>query len=243
MRGFVNSFEPFGTVDGPGIRLVAFLTGCPLKCSFCHNPEIAWGREGHWLTAEEVLGEFNKNKFFYTNGGITFSGGEPLVQGAFVNECAQIFKEKGVHVAVDTSLSCGDAWISSLAENVDLWMVSIKAITPKLHLDLTGKDNGPILARLRELNSQGAKMVIRYVIIPGLTDTPEELTKLGKFLQSLPHKPALELLAYHTMGKTKWEEMGLTYALANPDASPEDVQRAEDFLAELDSRVFIKQAM
>ena len=100
MKGLVHSVEPFGTVDGPGIRLVTFLTGCPMQCLFCHNPEIAWTSEGRWLTPEDILGEFNKNRHFYTNGGITFSGGEPLRQASFVYACAKRFKKENVHVAV-----------------------------------------------------------------------------------------------------------------------------------------------
>lgn len=230
MKGFIHSFEPFGTVDGPGIRMVAFFTGCPIRCVFCHNPEIAWGKEGRWYSATEVLETFEKSQAFYRNGGgITFSGGEPLAQGAFLLEVTELFKEAGVHIAVDTSLGCGQDWIPKLLANVDLWMVSIKAITPSLHDELSGRDNGAILEQIRELNKTGANMVIRYVLIPGLTDTEEELGKLKDFLESLPKRPTLELLGYHTMGKTKWESMGLEYTLTNPDATMYDMARAKDF--------------
>jgi pyruvate formate lyase activating enzyme len=233
MKGLVHSFEPFGTVDGPGIRLVTFLTGCPMQCSFCHNPEIAWTSDGSWLTPDDILAEFNKNRNFYTNGGITFSGGEPLRQAEFVYECAKRFKKERVHTALDTSLSCSEQWIRRLEEFVDLWMISIKAITPSLHQQLTARDNTRILKRIRDLNSRGVEMVIRYVIIPGLTDTNEELTKLGEFLDSLPHTPSVELLAYHTMGRVKWENMGLDYKLEQREATAHDINRAVEFLKKI----------
>lgn len=231
MKGLVYSVEPFGTVDGPGIRMVFFLTGCPLRCQFCHNPEIAWGKQGQRYTPNQVLEKYNKNKQFYQNGGLTFSGGEPLLQGEFVYQCVQLLKENKVHVTIDTSLACGEQWLKKIIPFTDLWMVSIKAVSTNLHQKLTGRDNSTILDNVTELNNSRANMLIRYVIIPGVTDTGNELARLAKFLRNLPFTPPLELLAYHSLGLRKWEEEGLVYSLSGvPDANSRDIEQARKTL-------------
>ncbi len=231
MRGLVHSIETFGTVDGPGIRMVLFLTHCPLKCQFCHNPEIAWGSSGNKYSPEQVLEKYNKNKQFYQNGGLTFSGGEPLLQGEFVYQCAQLLKENKVHVTVDTSLSCGDKWLEKIIPFVDLWMVSIKAVSADLHQRLAGHGNSKIIDNLTKLNSSRANMLIRYVIVPGLTNSEDELAKLAELLRNLPFTPPLELLAYHSLGLQKWESAGLPYHLTGvPDAGNQDIKRTRKIL-------------
>ncbi len=232
MKGLINSIEPFGTVDGPGIRMVLFLTGCPVKCQFCHNPEIAWGGKGQHYSPQQVLDKYNRNKSFYRKGGLTFSGGEPLFQGEFVYQCVQLLKENKVHVTIDTSLYCDEQWMEKLIPDVDLWMVSIKAATAELHQKLTGRDNATIINNISKLNRSRANMLIRHVIIPGYTNTEEELLKLAEILKKLPFTPTLELLPYHTLGLHKWKSMGLTYRLAGvPDANVKDIERAKVILA------------
>ena len=231
LKGLIHSIEAFGTVDGPGVRMVLFLAGCPMKCLFCHNPEIAAGDEGQFYTPQQVLDGYNKNKFFYQAGGLTFSGGEPLLQGKFVSQCVRLLKENKVHVAMDTSLCCGDQWVEGLIPGVDLWMVSIKAATAELHKKLTGQSNAAIINNIISLNRSQVKMLIRYVIIPGYTDDEKELNKLAEFIRTLPFVPPLELLAYHTMGVHKWRNRGLIYCLAGvPDATAQDVERAREIL-------------
>ncbi|MCD5397497.1 pyruvate formate lyase-activating protein [candidate division NPL-UPA2 bacterium] len=232
MKGLIHSREDFGTVDGPGIRMVLFLTGCPMKCQFCDNPDTAWGNLGEYYTPLQVLDKYNRNRSFYEKGGLTFSGGEPLLQGEFVYQCVQLLKENKVHVALDTSLSCGWQWIEKLMPGVDLWMVSLKAVIPELHKKLTGQDNKAIINNIFRLNKARPKdMRIRYVIIPGYTDTKEELHQLAELIKKLPLAPSLELLAYHTMGRHKWREMKLAYPLAGtPDANKKDNDRARRIL-------------
>lgn len=231
MRGLIHSSEDFGTVDGPGIRMVLFLTGCPMECQFCDNPDTAWGGKGQYYTSLQVLDKYNRKKSFYEKGGLTFSGGEPLLQGEFVYQCVQLLTENKVHVAVDTSLSCGEQWIELLIPDVDLWMVSIKAVGPELHKQLTGRDNKAIINNIFKLNrAQPKDMRIRYVIIPGYTDNKKELNQLAELIRQLPFSPSLELLAYHTMGRHKWKEMKLDYQLEAPDASKEDGDRARAIL-------------
>ncbi len=233
MKGLVHSIEPFGTYDGPGIRMVLFLTGCPMSCRFCHNPEIAWSKIGSLYTPDELLAEYQKNQGFYHQGGVTFSGGEPLAQGEFVLACATAMKEEGIHLAVDTSLGCGYSLVDKLLPYIDLWMISIKAISPALHQDLTNRDNAKILQEIYKANATKATMVIRYVIIPGITDTRQELEKLANYILKLPFPPQLELLAYHTMGVAKWQQMGLTYELSYlRDADKDDVLKARVKLIE-----------
>lgn len=231
MKGLIHSIETFGTVDGPGIRMVLFLTGCPLKCQFCHNPEIAWGNQGQRYTPEQVLEKYNKKKQFYQKGGLTFSGGEPLLQAEFVYQCVQLLKENEVHLVIDTSLSCGNQWLQKIIPFVDLWMVSIKAVNPDLHQQIAGQDNSTIINNIIKLNCSQADMLIRYVIVPGLTDTESELNRLAEFLKNLPFTPPLELLAYHSLGLRKWENAGLTYHLTGvPDAGSQDIEQARKTL-------------
>jgi pyruvate formate lyase activating enzyme len=231
VKGLIHSIEPFGTVDGPGVRMVLFLAGCPMKCLFCHNPEIAAGDEGQLYTPRQVLDRYNKNKSFYQKGGLTFSGGEPLLQGEFVTQCVRLLKENKVHIAVDTSLCCGKQWVEGLIPFVDLWMVSIKAATAELHQELTGHSNAAIINNIISLNRSQANMLIRYVIIPGYTDEEKELSKLAEFIRSLPFVPPLELLAYHTMGVHKWRSLDLIYRLARvPDATKQEMERAKEIL-------------
>lgn len=228
MKGLIHSVENFGTVDGPGIRLVLFLSGCPMQCQFCDNPDTAWSNEGREHTPQRVLAKYNRNRPFYKKGGVTFSGGEPLLQGEFVDQCAQLLKANKAHVAIDTSLCCGEQWVEKLIPDVNLWMVSIKAATPALHQKFTGRDNSAIMNNIIKLNKAVTKkMLIRYVIIPGYTDNQKELHQLAKFIKKLPFTPPLQLLAYHAMGLHKWKKMQLDYQLAGvPDAHTGDVYRA-----------------
>ena len=230
-KGLINSIESFGTVDGPGIRMVFFLSGCPLKCQFCHNPEIAWGNKGDEYTPERLLEEYSKKKNFYKKGGATFSGGEPLQQPEFVYECVKLLKENNVHVVIDSSLACGDKWLEKLIPYVDLWLISIKAIDNDLHKQVAGPNNSKILENIKTLNSSGADMFLRYVVVPGVTDKEEDLEKLASFINSLPTTPPLEMLAYHSLAVPKWEKAGLPYALTDvPDAGKEDLERAKEIL-------------
>ncbi|MCL0043527.1 pyruvate formate-lyase-activating protein [Peptococcaceae bacterium] len=239
MKGFVHSIETFGTVDGPGIRMVVFMSGCLLKCIFCHNPDVAWGEQGKYYSPEQILDKCNRNRLFYEKGGITFSGGEPLLQGQFVYQCVQLMKQNNIHVVIDTSLFCDWKWIEKIACYTDLWMVSIKAVNGFLHKKITGVDNAGIIKNIVNLNKIGADILIRYVVTPGYTDTEDELKNLARFIKNLDNIVPIELLAYHTLGVHKWKKMGINYTLDAPPASNADLEKAKAILQKSGIDVFV----
>ena len=216
MTGLIHSKESFGTVDGPGIRYVLFMQGCPLRCKYCHNPDT-WGHGGTSITVDEVLREFKKNKVFYSKGGITLSGGEPLLQIDFDTALFAAAKAQGIHTCIDTSGITFDPKntekIDALLRHTDLVMLDIKHIDPQKHKLLTGADNKNILAFAEYLGKKGIELWVRHVVVPGLTDAPEDLERLGRFLATIPSVKALDVIPYHTMGVTKYKQMGIDYAL------------------------------
>ncbi len=216
MTGYIHSEESFGTVDGPGIRYVLFMQGCPLRCKYCHNPDT-WQGKGTEVTVDQVLEKYEKNKGFYSKGGITVSGGEPLLQIDFITELFAAAKARGIHTCLDTSGATFDpkqhAKMDYLMRYTDLVMLDIKHIDAAEHKQLTGADNRNILAFAEYLGEQKVPVWVRHVVVPGITDKPEYLEKLGKFLGTLTSFKALEVIPYHTMGVTKYEQMGIPYPL------------------------------
>lgn len=227
MKGRIHSKESFGTVDGPGIRYVLFMQGCPMRCLYCHNPdtwEVVGGTE---ITVEEVLSEYRKNSSFYKNGGITVTGGEPLLQVDFLTELFSAAKKQGIHTCIDSSGITYNvkneeyiAKLDKLMEYVDLVMLDIKHIDPARHMELTKQDNGNILAFARYLDSKNIPVWIRHVVVPGYTDDPEYHKELGRFLATLHNIKALDVLPYHTMGASKYKELGIEYPLEGVEALP-----------------------
>ncbi len=217
MKGLIHSKESFGTVDGPGIRYVLFMQGCPLRCKYCHNPDT-WGGGGTSITVDEVLSEYEKNKAFYSKGGITLSGGEPLLQIDFVTALFAAAKARGIHTCIDTSGITFDPEntekIDALLKHTDLVMLDIKQIDPAKHKRLTGADNQNILAFAHYLGEKNVSLWVRHVVVPDITDDPDDLYALGRFLGTLKSLKALDVIPYHTMGVTKYEQLGLPYALA-----------------------------
>lgn len=226
MTGYIHSEETFGTVDGPGIRYILFMQGCPLRCQYCHNPDT-WQGKGTPITVEQVLGKYEKNKGFYTKGGITVSGGEPLLQIDFVTELFAAAKARGIHTCIDTSGIIFDprqhAKIDTLMQYTDLVMLDIKHIDPQKHKMLTGADNSNVLAFAEYLSEQKVPLWVRHVLVPSITDEPQYLEKLGKFLATLKSFKALEVIPYHTMGVTKYEQLGISYPLK--DIQPPDAEQ------------------
>lgn len=218
MTGRIHSFESFGTVDGPGIRFVVFMQGCPMRCKYCHNPDT-WGFSGgKEYTAEQVAKNALRYKNYFANGGgVTVSGGEPLLQIAFVKELFKILKANGTHTALDTSgavYSRGNKdEIDELLKVTDLVLLDIKHINPQEHKALTGRDNDNILAFAKHLSDIGKPMWIRHVLVPGITDNDEYLTQLSTFINSLDTVEKIEVLPYHTMGVVKYKNLGLDYPL------------------------------
>ena len=219
MTGYIHSKESFGTLDGPGIRYVLFMQGCPMRCLYCHNPDTWDLKGGSAVTAHEVIEEFQKNRSFYSNGGITVSGGEPLMQMDFITELFKEAKEKGIHTCIDTSgitYTESDDYVKRLDELLsytDLVMLDIKHINPEQHKRLTAHSNERILAFARHIEAKNIPVWIRHVVLEGYTDSDADLFALGKFIGGLKNLKALDVLPYHTMGVSKYKELGIPYAL------------------------------
>lgn len=236
--GKVHSLESFGLVDGPGVRFVVFLQGCHMRCKYCHNPET-WSTEvGEEWTPQDLFNKVIRYKNYWgKDGGITVSGGEPLLQIDFLIEFFKLAKEKGVHTTVDTSgnpFTLEEPFISKfneLMEVTDLFMLDIKEIDDEKHKVLTKWTNSNILQMAQYLSDHGKDMWIRHVLVPDLTDDEEGLKELNTFIKSLKTVTRVEILPYHTLGKFKWEKLGIDYPLEGvrtPDA--EEVKAAEDIL-------------
>lgn len=217
--GYIHSIESFGTVDGPGVRFVVFFQGCPLRCVYCHNPDTWEPGTGRRVSVSELMDQFRRNRAFYAGGGVTATGGEPMLQMDFLIEFFRCAKAEGVHTCLDTSgavFSPGlKKKIDELMRLTDLVLLDIKRIDEKGHRELTGQGNAGILAFARYLSDIGKDVWIRHVVIPGLTDDEQSLAQLGRFIASLSNVKALDVLAYHTMGKGKYKEMGMDYPLGD----------------------------
>ena len=220
MTGYIHSTESFGTVDGPGIRFVVFMQGCPMRCLYCHNPDTWEIGGGRAVTVEEILGEFEKNRAFYKNGGITVSGGEPLLQTEFVTELFRLARERGIHTCLDTSgigyseeSEESKRRVTELIKYTDLVMLDVKHVDPVSHNRLTGRENHGILAFAKFIDSLGVEIWIRHVVVAGYTDGEGDLFALGEFIGRLKNLKALDVLPYHTLGVAKYRELGIPYPL------------------------------
>ncbi len=233
IKGRVHSFETFGTVDGPGIRFIVFLKGCPLRCKYCHNRD-AWSSEGAKLyTPQEVMKEVLKYRNFIeaSHGGLTVSGGEPLIQHEFVKELFKLCRESGIHTAVDTSGYVNVEDVKETLEYTDLVLLDLKQANAKKHLDLTGVENERIKLFTSYLGEIGKPVWIRYVLVPGYTDDEEDLLSAYNYLKGFKNIEKIEVLPYHSMGKVKWEKLNVEYPLEGvPSPSQEDVDRAKNIL-------------
>lgn len=236
--GKVHSLESFGLVDGPGVRFVVFLQGCHMRCKYCHNPET-WSTEvGEEWTPQDLFNKvFRYKNYWGKDGGITVSGGEPLLQIDFLIEFFKLAKEKGVHTTVDTSgnpFTLEEPFISKfneLMEVTDLFMLDIKEINDEKHKVLTKWTNSNILQMAQYLSDHGKDMWIRHVLVPDLTDDEEGLKELNTFIKSLKTVTRVEILPYHTLGKFKWEKLGVEYPLEGVRVpTEEEVKTAEDLL-------------
>lgn len=234
--GYIHSIETFGTVDGPGVRFVVFFQGCPMRCQYCHNPDTWNMADGKEMAVDEILEKFQRNRAFYRTGGITATGGEPMVQMDFLLELFTKAKERDIHTCLDTSgiLFAADrtgeafAKMEKLMQVTDLVMLDIKHIEDMAHKELTGHSNTGILAFARYLDEIGKPVWIRHVVVPGITYKEESLKKLGEFLRTLSNIEKLEVLPYHTMGEVKYEKLGIPYPLKGvPRLSKEEAQEAE----------------
>ena len=224
----VHSYETFGTVDGPGIRFIIFLQGCHLKCKYCHNRDTWDINGGEYKTIDEIFNKIMKYKSYIkaSNGGITVTGGEPLLQVKFVKELFTRLKKEGFHTCIDTSgiIAITDD-VKETLKYTDLVLLDIKHIDDEKCKELTGCSNKRELEFARYLSDNGIKMWIRQVILPGITDNEEDINKLRQFINTLKTVEKVEFLPYHSMGRFKWKNLGLDYELENlRDATMGDIK-------------------
>jgi pyruvate formate lyase activating enzyme len=215
VKGRIHSIETFSTVDGPGIRSVIFLQGCPLRCQYCHNPDTWTTDAGQKKSVKEIIDFLERYRGYYkaSGGGITISGGEPCQQPVFTKALMQECKKRGLHVALDTSGWVASPVLKDLLQCADLVLLDIKHIDPAIHRQLTGKDNTPSLQAGKIISQEGIPLWVRHVLVPGVTDDPKHLTQLAEFLRILATLQRVDILPYHRMGEHKWQELGLDYPL------------------------------
>ena len=238
MNGFIHSTESFGTVDGPGVRFVVFLQGCPMRCQYCHNPDTWKMNTGTLRSAESLIREYERNAAFYTKGGITVTGGEALMQIDFLLELFRLAKQKNIHTCLDTSgityrpgESTYNEKLDALMKVTDLVLLDIKHIDPEGHKTLTGHDNAGILAFARYLDEKQIPVWIRHVVVPGITDDAALLFRLGAFLGTLNNVKALDVLPYHIMGVSKYKQLDMAYPLDGvPPATKEQAANAKKMI-------------
>jgi pyruvate formate lyase activating enzyme len=229
--GFVHSFTTGSTVDGPGVRLVAWLTGCQFRCLYCHNPDTWKITNGMPVTvarAVEVIQQY-RHALRLMKGGLTLSGGEPMVQHRFVLKVFTAARDMGIHTALDTNGFFGDRLSNTDLQACDLVMLGLKALDPDLHRRITGMDNGPVLAFARRLAALRRPIWLRYVLVPGLTDDADEITRIAQFAADLGNVERVDVLAFHQLGRFKWEKLGMDYKLR--DAEPPSRAKNEEAIA------------
>ncbi|MCL0049401.1 pyruvate formate-lyase-activating protein [Dehalococcoidia bacterium] len=217
-KGLIHSFESFSTLDGPGIRYVVFLSGCFLRCVFCHNVDMVESLPGTYkeYSVAEVVEKINRARpyFVRSGGGVTLSGGEPFFQFNFIRELLSEFKREGIHTAVDTCLYTSSQQIKEVSEWVDLFLVGLKHIDTRKHKQLTGRNNDLILENISYLNSLKKPFWLRYVVIPGITSDKGDIRRLAEFLAQFSSLQGVDLLPYHRLGIKKWQAMNKEYTLS-----------------------------
>lgn len=214
LEGWVHSTETFGTVDGPGIRYVLFLSGCPLRCQYCHNPDTWHRQDGTPALVTEVLADISRYRgFIRARGGVTLSGGEPLVQAKFCKAILQGCKAMGLHTALDTSGYLGDLADDELLASADLVLLDIKAFSEETYHQLTGVDLEPTIRFANVLAGLNKAVWLRYVLVPGVTDRFDEIAALAKFVRQLGNVERVDVLPFHQLGAHKWRDLGLDYSL------------------------------
>lgn len=213
-KGSVNSIESMGLVDGPGIRCVVFLNGCKLRCKYCHNPET-WTLKDLNTTPEELVKRIIRFKPYYKNkGGVTFSGGEPLLQPDFLIECSKLLKKENIHVALDTA-GCGIGKYDEILENIDLVILDIKHTDDNKYKELTGNNNTEYKKFIEHLNKSNKKVWIRQVVIPNEMDNDEYLKSLKEEISKIKNVEKVEFLPYHKLGREKYIAMNIPYPMEN----------------------------
>ncbi|MCY6483105.1 pyruvate formate-lyase-activating protein [Clostridium aestuarii] len=230
-RGRIHSFESMGLVDGPGIRVVVFFQGCPLRCAYCHNPDTWNLNEGTEITAKDLLNKILRFKpYFKESGGVTFSGGEVLLQPDFLIAILKMCKENGIHTVIDTS-GFGIGKYDEILKYTDLVLLDIKHVDDVGYKYLTGKDKLYLDQFLKTVDKSNTKLWIRHVVIPGITDSEEHIFKLGDIIKKIKNVEKIELLPYHTLGINKYENLGINYRLKEvPPMNKEQTKKLEKLL-------------
>lgn len=225
LSGYVHSYETMGTADGPGMRFVLFMTGCPLRCQYCHNPDTWHLKNGHPVTLDEAMSEIGKYADFLieAGGGITISGGEPLVQPKFLANILRQCKQRGLHTALDTSGFLGKRMTPQMFDDTDIVLLDIKSSIPDVYRAVTRVAVEPTLEFARRLAASNKPVWIRYVLVPGLTDDFDNVEGVADFVATLSSVERVEVLPFHKMGEHKWEALDLEYRLKETEPPSEEL--------------------
>ncbi|MBU5590453.1 pyruvate formate lyase-activating protein [Clostridium sp. MSJ-4] len=234
MKGRIHSIETMGLVDGPGIRVVVFFQGCALRCAYCHNPDTWNFSGGEEIEALDLLKKIVRYKPYFDRsyGGVTFSGGDPLMQPEFLLQILKLCKENGIQTALDTS-GYGFGDYDEILKYTDLILFDIKHISEKGYLDLTGKDGKEAWNFLKAAEKSDAKIWIRHVVVPDITDSIEHITELSKIIKKIKNVEKVELLPYHTLGINKYKSMDIKYRLEHTE--PMDREKCKELEEQLKS--------
>lgn len=232
--GFINKIETFATVDGPGIRTLFFLSGCPLRCLYCHNPETWQQASGIQMDTLKLLNLVKRYKPYYGDtGGVTFSGGEPLMQAAYLNESLKILKEAGINTCLDTSGYSRSPLLPEILSHTDLVIYDIKAANPELYQKITGQDMQVTNDFIELAQSLNVKFWIRQVIVPGLNDDETNIIETAQLIAGIKNVEKIELLPYHTLGNSKYKKLDYKYPLEGVAAmNPDKLKILSDLLFE-----------
>ncbi|MDX5592805.1 pyruvate formate-lyase-activating protein [Pseudovibrio sp. SPO723] len=231
IEGYVHSVETGGSVDGPGLRYIVFVSGCPLRCLYCHNPDTMKMKRGEKTSAYKLLKDVASYRTYFQTGGggLTVSGGEPLAQPQFLKTLLWGAKQMGVHTAVDTSGYLGKKVDEELMDLIDLFLLDIKSWVPATYKHVTGVEVEPTLEFAKRLAAEKKEVWVRFVLVPGLTDAQENIEGIAKFVSELGNVTRVDVLPFHKMGENKWDELGMKYQLNETEApSHEQTEAARD---------------
>lgn len=212
--GSVDSIETLGLLDGPGIRTVVFLNGCKLRCKFCHNPEMFTKKENNY-TPEELVKKIIRNKPYFKNGGgVTFSGGEPLLQSEFIIKCSKLLKKENINIALDTA-GVGNGDYKEILKYIDIILLDIKHTDKEGYKKITGREMNEINDFIKQLNDSNKKVWIRQVIVPDITDNEKYINSLVEYLKKIKNIEKIDFLSYHKLGREKYIKLGIPYPYEN----------------------------
>lgn len=231
--GYIHSIETMGLVDGPNIRVVIFMQGCPLRCLFCHNPETWNSTSEHKMTSKQIVDEVRKYRpYIELGGGVTFSGGEPLLQSEFLLEMLKMCKKAGIHTCIDTSgTGYNKKYLDEILKYTDLVILDIKAIDEENYKKMTGKNMDMFNYFVESIKKNNNKVWLRQVIVPGINDNTEYILKLKEYIKKIKNVEKIELLPYHTMGIDKYNKLNLKYRLLEtPDMDKEICKKLQELL-------------